>query len=334
MIFGSLFAGIGGFDLGLERAGMTCAWQVEIDERRRAVLEKHWPHVQRYADIRDCGGAAMPGNAGVSPDGGKVTILGRRHILDPVDVICGGFPCQDISLAGKGAGLEGKRSGLWSEYVRIIRELRPRYAIVENVSALLVRGFGRVLGDLAESGYDAEWDCIPAAAVGAPHRRDRVFLVAYRDGIIRERQCRPVSEDRVASYRINAGDRGQDVADASCVGDRRENDSICPGGDTSFSGGQDGKRRRRFGDSCRSGIFSDADPTGRAQQRIAVATLAEHAAAQRSSWWSAEPNVGRMAYGVPSRVDRLEGLGGAVVPAVAEYIGRLITRAEVGYDGR
>ena len=101
MRFGSLFAGIGGMDLGLERAGMECAWQVEIDPYCQKVLAKHWPDVQRFGDIKDCG----------------------AHNLEPVDLICGGFPCQDISLAGKGAGIEGERSGLWSEYHRIICEL-------------------------------------------------------------------------------------------------------------------------------------------------------------------------------------------------------------------
>jgi DNA (cytosine-5)-methyltransferase 1 len=99
-----------------------------------------------------------------------------------VDVLAGGFPCQDLSYAGKGAGIDGERSGLWGEYARLIRELRPRYVVVENVTALLARGMGRVLGDLAACGYDAEWDCIPAAAVGAPHRRDRVWIVAYPNG--------------------------------------------------------------------------------------------------------------------------------------------------------
>jgi site-specific DNA-cytosine methylase len=103
-----------------------------------------------------------------------------------VDVLCGGFPCQDISLAGAGAGIdEGTRSGLWYEFARLIRDIRPRYVVVENVSALLARGLDIVLGDLAACGYDAEWDCIPASAVGAPHRRDRVWIVAYpqRDAV-------------------------------------------------------------------------------------------------------------------------------------------------------
>jgi DNA (cytosine-5)-methyltransferase 1 len=156
---GSLFAGIGGLDLGLERAGMRVIWQVEKDAYCRAVLAKHWPSVPQYEDVKDVG----------------------RGNLAPVDLICGGFPCQDISVAGKGAGLAGARSGLWGEYIRIVRELRPRYVLVENVSALLVRGLDRVLGDLAASGYAAEWDCLPASAVGAPHRRDRLFIIAHAD---------------------------------------------------------------------------------------------------------------------------------------------------------
>jgi DNA (cytosine-5)-methyltransferase 1 len=155
--FGELFAGIGGFSLGLERAGMTCAWQVEIDPYARAVLNKHWPDVPKHDDVR-----TFP------PQGDY-----------GVDLICGGFPCQDISVAGKGAGLAGERSGLWNDFARIIRTVRPRWVVIENVPALTARGLGTVLGDLAEIGFDAEWHCIPASAVGAPHRRERLWIVAY-----------------------------------------------------------------------------------------------------------------------------------------------------------
>jgi DNA (cytosine-5)-methyltransferase 1 len=157
MKFGSLFSGIGGLDLGLERAGMQCRWQVESDSYCQRVLAKHWPGVPRFGDIR---------------------LLDTRE-LERVDLICGGFPCQDVSLAGLGAGLDGERSGLWSEYLRVVRNLRPRYVLVENVSALLVRGFERVLSDLAVSGYDAEWDSLRAGYFGAPHRRERIFILAY-----------------------------------------------------------------------------------------------------------------------------------------------------------
>ncbi len=157
MTFGSLFSGIGGMDLGLERAGMECRWQVEIDPYCTKVLERHWPKVKRYGDI-----TAVDGSG-----------------LERVDLIAGGFPCQDVSFAGRGAGLAGARSGLWFEMLRLARILRPDYLLVENVSALLVRGFGRVLADMAAIGYDAEWDRIPAGHLGAPHERERIFILAY-----------------------------------------------------------------------------------------------------------------------------------------------------------
>jgi len=165
-----LFSGIGGFSLGLERTGgfETVAF-CEIEPFPRKVLAKHWPEVPCYEDVTKLTG----------------DILARDGIA--VDVITGGFPCQDISTAGKQAGIgEGTRSGLWSEIVRLIGELSPRFVIVENVANLLSgpseqRGgwFGRVLGDLAECGYDAEWENIPAAALGAHHRRERVWIVSY-----------------------------------------------------------------------------------------------------------------------------------------------------------
>lgn len=151
-----LFSGIGGFSLGLERAGMTTVAFCEIDPFCRRVLAKHWPDVPCHEDVST-----------------------REFIEGEADVVCGGFPCQDISYAGEGAGLAGARSGLWRELVRAIRLVRPLYAIVENVAALLDRGMGVVLGDLAEIGYDAEWDCISACSLGATHMRRRVFIVAH-----------------------------------------------------------------------------------------------------------------------------------------------------------
>ncbi len=161
---GSLFAGIGGLGLGLEsafaEAGLAyrVIWQVEQAEFPRRVLAKHWPHADRsVTDVR----------------------AASRSVLAPVDVLDGGFPCTELSVAGKGEGLAGENSGLWSEYLRCIREFLPTIAVVENVSALLARGFGTVLGDLAASGYDASWRCIRASDVGAPHVRDRLFIVAH-----------------------------------------------------------------------------------------------------------------------------------------------------------
>jgi DNA (cytosine-5)-methyltransferase 1 len=157
---GSLFSGIGGFDLGLERAGMRVIWQSEIDPYASAVLRKHWPHVPNHGDIRNI----------------------RAGTVEPVDVLCGGFPCQDISSAGYKAGIAGSQSRLWAEYARLVGELQPRYVLVENVAALLSRGLGNVLGDLAALGFDAEWHCIPAAAVGAYHGRDRLWIIGYANG--------------------------------------------------------------------------------------------------------------------------------------------------------
>jgi DNA (cytosine-5)-methyltransferase 1 len=156
-----LFSGIGGFSLGLERAGFRTVAFCEIDPWCRRVLAKHWPNVPAYDDVRQLDAARL-----------------RADGIERVDAICGGFPCQDISTAGKGAGLDGERSGLWREYARLVGDLRPRFAIVENVGALRGRGLATVLGDLAALRYDAEWHAIPAAAVGAHHLRDRVWIIA------------------------------------------------------------------------------------------------------------------------------------------------------------
>ena len=222
MRVGSLFSGVGGLDLGLERAGMEVVWQVEIDEFCGQVLAKHWPDVTRYEDVREV-------------DYGAV---------EPVEVLCGGFPCQNISRAGRREGIEGRHSGLWSHFARAIRVIRPRFVLVENTTSILVRGPDVVLGDLAALGYDAEWECLPACAFGAPHIRDRFYLLAY------------------------------------------------PGGER--HGPQDEALRAGWPGS------------------------------QLHGGWAREPAVGRVADGVPRRVDRLGALGNAVVPQVAEWIGRRI----------
>lgn len=157
MKFVSLFSGIGGLDLGLERAGMKCVLQVEENLFARAVLEHHFPGISRINDVREVTAADVKG----------------------VDLIAGGFPCQDISFAGKGAGINGERSGLWAEFFRLIRESRPSFVLIENVPALFIRGIERVLGDIASIGYDAEWQTIQASDFRLPHRRKRVFIVAY-----------------------------------------------------------------------------------------------------------------------------------------------------------
>lgn len=165
-----LFSGIGGFSLGLERAGMQTVAFCEIDPFCRMVLTKHWPNVPIYEDVRELTAARLAAD-GIA-----------------VDVICGGFPCQDISVAGKGAGLAGEHSGLWREYARIIGEIRPRFVIVENTTGLLAAGLDSVLGELAALGYDADWGCVSASDVGLPHRRDRIWIVAYPASIGQQEQ--------------------------------------------------------------------------------------------------------------------------------------------------
>jgi DNA (cytosine-5)-methyltransferase 1 len=215
---GSLFAGIGGFDLGFERAGMRTLWFCEQNDYCRRVLARHWPGVPCHPDVRalvadpasggkadesrvdyqrrtlvgasaGAGGGTGVGDSpartqldrGVEQPGDASHVSGAVPVPVPyVDVLCGGFPCQDLSYAGKGAGIDGERSGLWREFARLIGELRPRYVVIENVPALAARGLDRVLADLAACGLDAEFDHLPASAFGAPHRRDRVWVVGYR----------------------------------------------------------------------------------------------------------------------------------------------------------
>lgn len=160
MKMGSLFSGIGGFDLGFERAGMRVAWQAECDARALRVLELQWPDVRRYEDVRETGRGC-----------------------EPVDVVCGGFPCQDVSVAGRRAGLAGERSGLWFEFHRVLEELRPGWVVVENVPGLLSsnrgRDFATVLRGLVQLGYSVVWRVLDAQYFGVPQRRRRVFIVGH-----------------------------------------------------------------------------------------------------------------------------------------------------------
>jgi len=288
LTFGSLFAGIGGFDLGFERAGLECKWQVEIDDYAIRVLEKHWPNVHRERDIRTVG----------------------SHNLEQVDVICGGFPCQDISYAGLGAGLDGERSGLFFEAIRVVEELRPQIVVLENVSALLTRGLDRVLGTLAEVGYDAEWNCIPAASVGAPHIRDRVFVLAYSNESFtsEERIQRSAEQLRVSCDHGKGEEQLPSDTDIKFTQDGRE----------SSAPSRDSKGIRNLSDTnlTRLEKWEGKDARGTRSNRWSEPI--------RSEWWFTEPELGRVANGISSRVDRLRGIGNAVVPQVAEWIGRQI----------
>jgi DNA (cytosine-5)-methyltransferase 1 len=307
-----LFSGIGGFSLGLERAGFETVAFCEIDPYCRRVLARHWPEVPCYDDVR--------------------TLTAERLGADgiAVDAICGGFPCQDISSAGKGAGLAGEHSGLWREYARLVGELRPAYVIVENVAALLGRGLGTVLGDLAALGYDAQWHCIPAAAVGAPHRRDRVWIVAYpgcQRGAARGEAgylaCAPGAGEADGEERQrdgNAADhRGPNVADAdSIVAELRQHHA---GAADAQQRDMPGRRGSALADALRQGLHACAQA---GLHRGEEGTGARHVNPAGRGWWETEPDVDRVADGVPARVDRLRALGNAVVPQIPELIGRAI----------
>ena len=239
---GSLFSGIGGLDLGLERAGHKVIWQSEIDPFACKVLKKHWPEVVNHGDIKQIDWATV----------------------EPVDIICGGYPCQPFSLAGQRKGTDDHRH-LWPWVRNAISALSPSYAILENVRGHLSMGGTQVIGDLTDIGYDAEWRVVSAAGVGAPHRRERTIIVAY-------------------PHNSELGDIDECGIDEGTHGERRK-------------------------------VFLANSPSG--------------STSRTDSHWISEPGVDRVANGIPNRVDRLRGLGNAVVPQVAEYIGRLITTSSV-----
>jgi len=288
LTFGSLFSGIGGLDLGLERAGMQCRWQVEIDPYCRKVLEKHWPEVPRFGDIK-----------GITE-------------LPAVDLICGGFPCQPVSVAGKRLRQADDR-WLWPEFARVIRMVRPRYVLVENVPGLLAGGMGDVLGDLAALGYDAEWGVLSAADMGAPHLRKRVFVVAD--------SARPECESRAGRRGVRQGGA------AICVAHP----------DHQRPQGRLGEELpERPGQRVAGESGSPVPHTTGAGRRPEGSTVARETngwgslgGTTGSDWWLTEPDVGRVAHGVPHRVDRLRGLGNAVVPQCAEWLGRRILDAGI-----
>ena len=283
---GSLFSGIGGIDLGLERAGMESRWFVEIDPHCRNVLARHWPGLPIYGDI---------------------TAIDWSGV-EPVDVLAGGFPCQPVSHAGLKLAQADDR-WLWPEFAEAIRALRPRYILVENVAALLGRGFDEVVGDLSALGYDAEWDCIPAAAVGAPHIRDRVWIVAYPGSIQHQGDRAAISGSTTQELLVahtSRQRRGQGRAKPA----RQQGRPHAPSGSHSV------------GHSNES--VDGAPRTGEAQARPAGRVVHAGTPPPRNDWWATEPDVGRVADGVPHRVDRLRSLGNAVVPQVVEWIGRRI----------
>jgi DNA (cytosine-5)-methyltransferase 1 len=321
LTFGSLFAGIGGFDLGLERAGMVCKWQVESNDYASRVLAKHWPHVERWGDVR-----TFPPSA-------------TNEWC--VDLICAGVPCQPVSHAGKQKGADDER-WMWGEALRVVADIQPRFFVAENPIGILSHGgggtFRGLLRALASVGYLCEWHVIAAADVGAPHRRQRVWLVCFRDRHGSQANAPRADANGVGLHRAGidihggselrdeqerfVGSLGSDVADADrgrlprerLTEHAYEQGSCWHQSDTCGSWGR--RARQAFADSEHRGC-QGRDSQGQGS-----------GAALSSSWWLAEPDVGRVAHGVPARVDRLRCLGNAVVPQVVEVIGRAIIAHE------
>jgi DNA (cytosine-5)-methyltransferase 1 len=279
---------------------MEVIWQSEIDPYACKVLAKHWPEVVNHGNIKE---------------------INWEEIERP-DVICGGYPCQPFSTAGKRRGEEDPRH-LWPWVRTAISELRPRYAILENVRGHLSMGGLSVIAELASIGYDAEWRVVSAASVGANHRRDRIIIVAYPSSKRRVDDGLGIfsSEGRLHALGV-FGQGGANVADANCIrleGQRAEQQA------TGTSRGCENTKQ----------LVANTNSQGREGRSKLSQTISERRGLDKSStsrrWsgvWEPEPDVGRVAHGVPRRVDRLRGLGNAVVPQVAEIIGRLVISAE------
>lgn len=277
---GALFAGIGGIELGLERTGyFETEWFVEKAEFPQRVLKKHWPETPIYGDIRDI----------------------DFTDLTTVDMLTGGFPCQDISRAGPGGGVEdGKRSGLWSEYARAIREIRPRIALIENVSAITDRGLDAVIADLAQAGYDAEWFDLRARDVGALHKRERLFIIAYRD----DDRCRLRCEN---APRTGQGSIEEGMEPES---EHRERGSV--------------PRPAFTADNLGNGIQRVREVEAQEQRGLSQFQDVERVADLRGRSDLPQPLVRGGSDGIPDRVDRTKAIGNAVVPQCAEAIGYMI----------
>jgi DNA (cytosine-5)-methyltransferase 1 len=295
-----LFAGAGGGILGDILLGHHPVCAVEIDSYCQQVLSA------RQAD------GCLPW----FPIFEDVSKFDGRPWAGLVDVVSGGFPCQDISCAGKGAGIDGERSGMWVEMARIIREVAPRYVFVENSPMLTSRGLGRVLGDLAEMGFNARWGVLGACDVGAPHKRERIWLVgdsASRNGEGRELLLRP-GEAQFGRASGSGGIR-EDMADTD--GERREHDKQSPKGWETESTAKCGEG---VPDAQGKGLEGrNEQGAGRLDGRSGQGCESEQ------GWWESEPDVGRVAHGVAARVDRLKAIGNGQVPSVAALAWRILS---------
>tara|TARA_R110000824_G_scaffold36683_2_gene113690 strand:+ start:69 stop:953 length:885 start_codon:yes stop_codon:yes gene_type:complete len=283
-----LFSGIGGFSLGLEACGMTTAAFCERDEFCTKILNKHWPDVPVHSDVRKLDGTKYAGS---------------------IDVVCGGFPCQPFSVAGQQRGKDDDRH-LWPEMLRVISESKPRWVIGENVSGFVRMALDDVSLDLENEGYTVRTFVLPACAADAKHRRDRVFIVGYASSKHRGR--------RANGRRESGLEMGKDLLAQT----RREQVSNSTG--------------RSSEDEYVANATSPRSEAGLPRQESRKerhTRKPDHEGNQRLGWetggdWATEPAVGRVADGVPNRVDRIKSLGNAVVPQLIQIIGELVLAAD------
>lgn len=312
MNFISLFAGIGGLDLGLERAGMNCVAQVEIDDFCQKVLTKHWADVPKFKDVRDVG----------------------KHNLPTADVICGGFPCQPHSYAGKRRGKADDRN-LWGEYLRVIDELKPRFVIGENVPGLITTMLDEILSDLEARGYTCQTFIIPAGAFNAPHWRDRVWIIAHNTkntkSIGRRGRDYGNSEGNIRSLQTERPNPTlhEDASNPHGLGHLHGQSEIITTEAGQYALGN-------IATAC--GNVTDANTAG-LQGRTQAGNIGSGGADDEQffggyagwdiPWIEVAPALCRVDDGLPRRLDtpRLKALGNAVVPQVAEFIGRCIMGA-------
>ena len=296
----ALFAGAGGGILGGKLLGWRTVCAVEWEPYPASVL------VARQND------GLLP----AFPIWDDVQTFDGKPWRGIVDVVSGGFPCQDISSAGKGAGIDGERSGMWREMARIIHEVRPRFAFVENSPMLTSRGLGTVLGDLASMGFDARWGVLGAADVGANHQRDRIWIVARNMAYTKELFCdggnnnARISLERKAESEFGNNSWAENVAYSSCVRHKFSEYKIQTRGDFTKSGSKN---------------LSDSNVPHEQGGSFPIGIPPEYAFASDSCWWETEPNVGRVADGLASRVDRLKAIGNGQVPLCAAEAWRILS---------
>ena len=280
-----LFSGIGGFSLGLEWAGMSTVAMCEKDPYCRKILAKHWPHLTIHEDIRNLDG---------------------NQYADSIDVVCGGFPCQPFSVAGKQRGSDDDRH-LWPEMLRVIQESRPRWVIGENVLGFTNMALDDVQADLEREHYTVRKFVLPAVAVDAHHRRDRIFIIAYANS--------PAIWD--ISERQAQGRNHLQAGRQAFTPHHGASQSLAYSNDTRIQGSEKPRSHEEIGKESND---HHVERCGSSSVRLSNT--------QRQTCWLPEPNVGRVAHGVPNRVDRIKGLGNAVVPQLIQAIGELVLAAD------